>query len=38
MECHHGSSEVIVALDGDMIMVAAPNDDDLKDNSRVRAF
>ena len=38
MECHHGSSEIVVALDGDMILVAAPHDDDLKDNTRVRAF
>ena len=38
MERHHDTSEVIVALDGDMVLVLAPADDDLKDHSRIRAF
>jgi ureidoglycolate hydrolase len=38
MERHHETSEIIAALDGDMILVTAPADDDLKDNSRVQAF
>ncbi len=38
MERHHGSSEVIVALDADMVLVASPHDDELADHSRIRAF
>jgi ureidoglycolate hydrolase len=38
MERHHESSEVIVALDGDMVMVVAPSDDELENNTRIRAF
>lgn len=38
MERHHESSEVIVALDGDVVMVMAPSDDELENNTRVRSF
>lgn len=38
MERHHDTSEVIVALDGDMVMALAPADDDLQDHTRIRAF
>jgi ureidoglycolate hydrolase len=38
MERHHESSEVIVALDGDIVMMMAPSDDELENNTRIRAF
>ncbi len=38
MERHHRTSEVIVALDGDVILVVAPNNDELADATRIQAF